>query len=151
MGVVLAKMLNKDFVDVDLVIQKRTGKRLQELIDALGREGFLELEGQVCESLNLENTVIAPGGSAVYMDGAMRHFSTLGEIVFIDIDLEDLEERLGDLAARGVALPDGFTLKDLYEERTPLYESWATITVKSGTHPINETAEQIVKELANKQ
>lgn len=142
-GVVLAKMLNMDFLDVDLVIQKRTGKLLHELIDGLGREGFLDLEGQICQSIEALDTVIAPGGSAVYREDAMRHFQTLGPIVFIDIDYEDLEVRLGDLAARGVALPEGFTLRDLYEERTPLYRQWADITVKSGRHPLAQTAQQI--------
>jgi shikimate kinase len=74
--------------------------------------------------------VIATGGSVIYRDYAMKKLQTMGKIVYLQYPYEVIARRLGDLKKRGVALKEGFTLKDLYEERTPLYEKYANIIVK---------------------
>ena len=50
-------------------------------------------------------------------------------MVYLKLSYEELEERLGNLVDRGVVLKDGMTLLDLYNERVPLYEKYAEITV----------------------
>lgn len=144
-GVVVAKILGLGFVDVDLVIQQRTGKKLYELIEEHGREGFLDLEGDVCASLEDEGVLFSPGGSVIYRDHAMTHLKSKGPLIYLKISYEDLAERLGDLHQRGVALPEGYTLRDLYDERCPLYEKWADIIVTSNQQPIVKTAQEVVR------
>lgn len=128
-GVVLAKAMAMDFIDADLVIQRQTGKRLSVLLDELGNSGFRALENSVNAGLQAENSVIATGGSVVYGREAMEHLRQLGTVVYLHLSYEQIEERLGDLHARGVTIKPGWTLRDLYNERCPLYAQWAHLTV----------------------
>lgn len=128
-GVVLAKALGYRFVDSDLVIQEQTGKLLSEIIDEQGLEAFNEIENQVNASLNYHHAVIATGGSVIYGEAAMEHLKSIGKVVYLEFDYETLEERIGDLTARGVSIKEGQTFLELYEERKPLYEKYADIIV----------------------
>lgn len=128
-GVLLAKQLGYRFLDSDLLIQETEGKLLHELIAAHGIQGFLEIEERVNAAIDVTHTVISTGGSAVYGKKAMEHLRSIGTTVYLKIDYETLERRLGDYSHRGVIMPEGYTLYDLYRERTALYEQYADITV----------------------
>ena len=128
-GVLLAKRLGLHFVDTDLFIQAGEGKSLQRLIEINGMRQFCEIESGYIERVDVTNAVIATGGSAVYYDSAMRHLQTLGGIVYMQLPLGELQQRLGDLNARGVVLEPTETLESLYQKRIPLYETWADFTV----------------------
>jgi len=129
-GTELSEKIGYGYIDSDSVIVAREGKRLPEIIEAVGREGFLDIEAKVNSELCADRCVIATGGSVIYRDYAMQKLKSLGTLVYLQLSYETVERRLGDLKARGVALKEGFTLKDLYEERTPLYEKYADVTVK---------------------
>ena len=128
-GVVLAKRIGYKFVDSDLVIQESEGKLLHELIEQFGVDGFLKIENRINAGITCENAVIATGGSAIYGQEAMEHFKEIGKVVYLKLPYEEIAERLGDLNARGVTLRPGQTLRDLYEERTPLYEKYADLVI----------------------
>lgn len=135
-GVLLAKRLGYSFVDVDLVIQKQEGRLLKEIIEQEGTEGFLKVEDRVNRELDVRRSIIAPGGSVIYGTHAMEHLKEISTVVYLKLSYEEVENRLEDLKDRGVALKDGMTLRDLYEERVPLYEKYADITVdESGKTP----------------
>ncbi len=142
-GVLLAKRLGMSFVDVDIVIQEKTGKLLKEIIAERGQKGFLQVEGDIAAALEAENSVIAPGGSICYEDWAMKHLQSIGKVVYLDISYDEMVRRIGNVVDRGVAIPDGYTLKDLYDERTALYEKYADIRIDER----GRTAGQIVDEL----
>lgn len=148
-GVVLAKNMGMSFMDSDLVIQEQEGKRLHELITAHGIEGFLEIENRVNASLSPVNTIIATGGSAVYCKEAMEHFRECGVICYLKLSYEGICDRLGDLGQRGVVLKDGQTLKDLYDERTPLYEQYAHVTIECDDKNIREIVHEIATLMEN--
>ena len=145
-GVVLAKRLGYRFLDSDLVIQEQTKKLLHELITEHGVDGFLRIEEEINASLNCENAVIATGGSVIYGEKAMEHLREIGCVVYLKLSYEEIEERLGDLTARVVALKDGQTLRDLYNERCPLYEKYAHVVQECD----GKLVRQIVEELAAK-
>jgi len=149
-GVVLAKILNKQFVDADLVIQNQTRKTLQMLIDELGADGFIDIENEILCSIEAEGSIIATGGSAVYSDAAMKHLSTIGTVVYLEISYESLLDRLSDLQERGVVLKGGvsMSLRELYEERKPLYERYADLTVNVDGLTITAAARRIAAALA---
>ncbi|MBE6676247.1 MAG: shikimate kinase [Ruminococcaceae bacterium] len=147
LGVLLAKKLGLEFIDSDLLIQKKHGKLLHELIAEHGNEAFLALESEVNCSLDATGAVIATGGSAVYSQEAMAHLGTLGKIVYIQISYEEMAARLGDYAHRGVIMPAGYTLRDLYDERTALYERYADVTV-SGEGGMSAAIERIAAVLS---
>lgn len=144
-GVVLAKNMGMSFIDSDLVIQEQEEKKLHELIEEHGLDGFLEIEGRVNASLNPKTAVIATGGSVVYCAEAMQHFLDIAAICYLKLSYEGIEERLGDLAKRGVVLRQGQTLKALYDERTPLYEKYANITIDCEKKNIREIVMEIAK------
>ena len=129
LGVVLAKVLGYQFLDADLLIQKEEKRRLYQIIEQEGVDGFMAIENRVNASIEAENTVIATGGSVVYCEEAMEHLKSIGKVVYLKLSLKSLSRRLGNLKGRGVVLKDGQTLKDLYEERIPLYEKYADIVV----------------------
>ncbi len=128
-GVLLAKRLGYSFIDVDILIQEKTGRLLKEIIAERGLDGFLEVEDQVNRELDAWRSVIAPGGSVVYGERAMEHLKEISTVIYLKLSYDEVCRRLGDLTDRGVALRKGMTLHGLYEERIPLYERYADITI----------------------
>lgn len=154
LGIVLAKKLGYRFVDTDLLIQEGCGMLLSELLESRGIEGFIDFENSVLSGLECERHVIATGGSAVYGEQAMEHLRSTGMVVFLDIGIDGLRQRLNmDLLERGVVIREGNTLKDLLDERYPLYERYADVTVKTDGMSTLEAVEAlydaVVKELRN--
>ena len=149
-GVLLAKRLGMSFLDLDLLIQERSGKLLRQLIEEHGREDFLRIEEGYASALSVRNTVISPGGSIGYEREAMRHLREISTIIYLDISYPEMERRIGDITARGVAIPEGYTLLDLYRERAALYEKDADIRIdEEGLSP-EETAERIIELLGKR-
>ncbi len=144
-GVNLAKLAGYDFVDSDLLIQRREGKLLRELIREEGVEGFIAIENKVNRSIEVRHSVIATGGSAIYGGEAMEHFRELGTVVYLKLPLEALEERLGNLEHRGVVCRGGNTVEALYKERTPLYEKYAHITVDAYGCSVDGLVEEVYR------
>ena len=146
-GVVLAKILGYHFLDSDLAIQEQTGKLLHELITEYGDEGFLDIENKVNAGLDVERSVIATGGSAVFGEEAMKHLKEISTVVYLRLPYRSLKRRLGDLHKRGVVLKPGQTLKDLVEYRTPYYEKYADLIVDEEHLDIRGVVDKIVKAL----
>ena len=111
-GVVLAKRLGYRFLDSDLVIQEQTKKLLHGLITEHGVDGFLKIEEDINAGLDCEQAVIATGGSVIYGEKAMEHLRKIGCVVYLKLSYKEIEDRLGDLTARGVALKNGHLLQD---------------------------------------
>ena len=128
-GVVLAKNSGRRFLDGDLLIQEQTGKLLSELISLYGDDGFRRIEERVNAGIEAENTVIAPGGSVIYGERAMRHLKELGWVVYLKLSYPAVSRRLGNLKDRGVSIKPGQTLRQLYNERVQLYEKYADLVV----------------------
>lgn len=147
-GVILAKVMGMEFCDTDIVIQQKEGRKLQEIIDTDGNDKFLECEERALCSLDVDGAVIATGGSAIYSNAAMKHLKEKGKVVYLKVSEGEIERRLADFAARGVAIKDGMTVKDLYNERIPLYEKYADITVIGEGSDIPAVIGKIAEELA---
>lgn len=146
-GIVLAKVLGMDFLDSDLLIQKREKKLLWEIIAERGIDGFAQVEETVNSSIEVEDTIIATGGSAVYSEKAMRHLKEISTVIYLRVSCKELHRRLGNLKNRGVTIKEGQTLEDLFEERSVLYEKYADITVNLEQMDVRETVEWIVENI----
>lgn len=146
-GVVLAKTMQKGFVDTDLLIQEKEHAFLQEMIDQRGIEYFKKAEERVLVELQVKDTVISTGGSAVYYPKAMEHLKSSGIVVYLKVSLETVEQRLDNIKTRGVAMKKGDTIAQLYERRIPLYEAYADLTVEADSLGVEETVEQIQRML----
>lgn len=137
-GILLAKRLGYSFLDTDIVIQEKEGRLLKEIIKQEGLNGFLEIENKINKELDIQGGVIAPGGSVIYGKDAMEHLKKISILVYLKLSYKDMEYRLGDLKERGVAMKAGMTLKNLYDERVPLYEEYADIIIdETGKTPGN--------------
>ena len=128
-GRILAKELGYGYVDTDDVIISQNGCPLRDILDREGVDGFVRREEAAICSVQAQRTVIATGGSAIYSEKAMAHLKALGRVVYLCLTFDEVERRLGDLHARGVAIAPGSTLQDLFNERVPLYEKYADLTV----------------------
>ena len=148
-GVVVAKRLGYKFVDTDLVIQEVEKRLLKEIIAEEGNEGVLRIEDRVNAEIQEERAVISPGGSVVYCENAMRHYKETGMIVYLHTSYETISNRLHNAKNRGVVLKDGQTLKDLYEERTALFERYADLTISEEGRDLEETIEEVLRVLEN--
>lgn len=146
-GVVVAKILAMDFLDGDLVIQKKTGRTLQDIIDKEGNAAFRKIEEEVLCGIQVENTVIAPGGSAIYYPSVFDHFKKNGKVVFLHVPFDEIQRRLSNLATRGVTLEDGQTIEDLYYQRLPLYQKYADITIDTAGLTLEETVAKIIESI----
>lgn len=129
MGKTLAQKLHMKVIDGDKLIETVHGKKLHEIIDEVGLEGFKKIEEEVLLSIDEDNVIVSPGGSAVYYESYMKKSKERGPVVYLYASPETLLVRLGDFSKRGIVLPEGFTIADLYNERAPLFEKYADITV----------------------
>lgn len=143
-GVVVAKRLGMEFIDTDLLIQKQEGRLLREIIADVGEDGFLAIENQVNCQVNAERAVISPGGSVVYCEEAMKHFKEIGTVVYLKASYRTIKERIRSPKKRGVVLREGQTFRDLYEERTKLFEQYADLTICEDGCQIEETIDAVL-------
>lgn len=139
----LAAAIGWAHVDTDHIIESYYGARLQQITDALGKEAFLDLEARIIRSLTLANAVISTGGSAVYRADAMHFLAELGPIVYIDVPLPIILERIARKPDRGLAINPGQTIEDLYNERQALYSQAATVRFVGSAAPAAELVAKI--------
>jgi shikimate kinase len=147
LGVILAKVLGMNYVDTDLLVQERAGRLLQEIIDTGGTEAFLKIEEESLLALRCTGTVIATGGSVVLSERLMEHLRKDAIIVYLKISFPEMERRLSDIRTRGVVLPQGLGLRGMYDQRAPLYEKYADITVDCGNAGFEERVGTVIDEL----
>lgn len=138
MGVILAKILGYRFLDADIVIQEKEGKKLSEIIESEGIDGFIDIENRINSGIETEKTVIATGGSVVYGKEAMDHYKNIGKVVYLKVDMDTLTKRLHNAKQRGVVMRKGQSLVSLYNERSTLYEKYADITIEEKDHTMEE-------------
>lgn len=147
LGVLLAKAIGYDFIDTDLVIQRKAGMRLGSYLASRGYQALRQLEAEVICALDHTGTVIATGGSAVYSQAAMQHLRANGRVVYLQCALEVLDQRIASMDERGIAAPSGQTLADVQAERIPIYEQFAEITVGVGSENMDSTLGKIIRHL----
>lgn len=142
-GVLLAKRLGYNFVDVDIVIQQKTKKLLKQIIAEEGMDGFMAVENRINAELDVDQSVIAPGGSVIYGKEAMEHLKEISTIIYLKLSYEEVKSRLGNLVDRGVVLKNGMTLLDLYNERVPYYEKYADITIQEAGKNVGAVVDEL--------
>lgn len=147
MGVLLAKIAGYGFIDSDLLIQQREGRKLYRIIEEDGLDYFKWIENEVNASIEADSTVIATGGSVVYGDEAMAHLKEIGTVVYLKVPVDELERRIHNMAKRGIVMKSGETIKDLYAERTGLYEKYADVIIDCSDGDLAANAEAVARRL----
>lgn len=149
-GVLLAKSMLMDFVDTDLLIQKKYSTSLCEIINSKGIEEFLKIENDVISSWSFLNCVVATGGSVVYGEEAMGRLKKDGIAVYLRLMPEEIEKRINNIHTRGIAMKEGTSIADLYRERAPLYEKYADFTVDCRGLTAEQCVDKIIEMIENK-
>ncbi len=147
-GVILAKILGYNFVDADIVIQEKENRKLSEIIEEEGVQGFIDIENRVNSQIEVEKTVISTGGSAVYGKEAMDHYKNIGKVVYLKVSMDVLTRRLNDVKQRGVVMREGQSLTSLYNERCALYEKYADITIDEKSLTMEEVVAELLAALS---
>lgn len=128
-GVILAKALGMKFIDTDIALQENDGRLLQVIIDEEGPEAFLGREERTILSLQGQNAVIATGGSVIFSRRAMEYLKSGGIVVYLKVPFAEMARRLDNIPTRGIVLLSGQSLRAMYDQRIPLYEMYADITI----------------------
>ncbi len=144
----LATKLNLEFIDSDHLIEKRNDQSIQNILDSEGHEELRLKEEEVILSCTLDNTILATGGSAVYSDKAMSYLNNNSIVVYLDIPISLVMQRVGDYSNRGFAEPNGKSPQDVFNQRTILYKKWCHLII-DGTYDINTVAENIIKAVSD--
>ncbi len=140
----LAEKLNFEFVELDKVIEEKYKAPLQQIVEELGEKNFLDVESSVVidATKNTDRIVISPGGSVVYRDVSMQHLKNISTIIYLDVPLSVLENRIGDVP-RGIVGNGARTFSELYRERTSLYRTWSDHVV-NGDAEVDALVEDIL-------
>jgi shikimate kinase len=146
-GVILAKLTSRSFVDTDVLIQTKQGRSLQNIVDRHGYLALRAIEEKVLLDLNCRSHVIATGGSAVYSRSAMGHLKSYGIVVFLNVGLDTLKSRVHDFETRGLAKRPNQSLEDLFAERSSLYRQYADITIDCAGFSHEDVCARIIEEL----
>ncbi len=147
-GVILAKLTGLRFVDTDLDIQIREQATLQQILERDGHQRLRAIEQEVLLDICLQHSIIATGGSVVYSHPVMQRLRAAGPVVYLRADLSTLQKRISAAGPRGIACAPSQAFRDVYDERTPLYERYADVTVESGTGSADDVAQGILRQLA---
>lgn len=146
-GRALSRALGKGFTDTDVLILNRAGKPLKNIVNEDGLSRFLEIQEKVILDMSVEDQVIATGGGAVYSAAAMEHLGRYAVVIYLKLTFDEIERRVAP--ERRFARANGQDLYDLYNERVPLYEKYADITVDCSQKSIDEIVNTIIKSVEN--
>ena len=128
-GAMLARALGLELVDADGLIEAQEQQTLQQIMDTRGNAVFRAIEEQVLTQMPLFSSVISTGGSVIYSEKIMARLSAHSTVVYLRARFETIEYRVSLAPHRGIASDGEQTLRDLYEERVPLYERYGNIVV----------------------
>lgn len=148
MGRYIARKFHLKFLDGDKLIEHKYGKRLFEIIDEVGNEGFKKIEEETLLSIEGDGLVISPGGSAIYYDSVMQKFKREAKIIYLYASSDVIIERLGDFSKRGIVLKEGETIHDLYNERAEYFERYADIKISCNGKRFSKYQSDIIREVS---
>ncbi len=128
-GIILAKNLGLGFIDTDILIQINQQKPLQQILDESGHLNLRTIEEEEILKINIENHIIATGGSAAYSEKAMVHLLRTSKVIFLKVSFDEIKKRIQNFETRGIAKEKNQTFRELYDERQILYKKHAEITI----------------------
>ncbi len=143
----LAKQLGLEFLDIDHdCIQEIYKKPIQQVLDELGEEKYVDMEGRLIidRTKGREDILISPGGSIIYHPEAMEHVSNISAVVYLRVPFETINKRLENAPPRAIIGLGKKTMRELYHERVPLYEKYADFTIDSEKQPADDIVKAIV-------
>lgn len=148
----MARRLRADFIDCDAVIEKRLGQSIRSFFEERGEAAFRDVETEVLASLVAEGSatrVLATGGGIVLREPNRELLRQHAIVVYLHSSPEELFKRLRHDTVRPllqVKDPLG-KLRELYQQRHPLYQDVAHFTVETGRPSVATLASMIIMQL----
>ena len=145
-GEKVAKKLGLEFLDIDrMLLEPEHDKPLQDILDELGDEKFTQWEerAMIDVTKGKDGLLISTPGSVAYEKKALEHFKKISSVIYLQIPFATIEQRVGG-TRRGIVGLGSKSLRELYDERTPIYEQYADFVVETGTLSEEEIVEAIV-------
>ena len=132
----LADKLGYKLLELDKILEQEYRLSLQQIVEMLGAETFLDKEAEVAisQTTDRDGLVVSPGGSVVYRTHAMEYLKRISTLVYLEVPVEVIRERIGD-TLRGIVNIENKTLVQLQAERTPLYKKWADHIINGSRDP----------------
>ena len=149
-GKLLAQQMGKSFIDSDEEIQQRTGVTIPHIFDVEGEAGFRQREANITQYLvKLDNIVLATGGGVILIKQNRDALCHNGIVVYLKSTMHDLWQRTRHDRNRPLLqTPDPRAkLKDLYEQRDPLYMQVADLVMPTGKQSVHSLVLQLQQEL----
>jgi shikimate kinase len=147
-GGLVAARLGTAVRDTDHDVEATAGREISEIFVDDGEAVFRALErAAVAEALATHDGVLALGGGAV-LDPGTRDLLAGHDVVFLRVGLSDAVKRVGLGTSRPLLLGNvRGRIKALLDERTPIYESVATLVVETDGREPHDVADEIVAAL----
>ncbi len=148
-GKELAAKLNRKFFDSDDLIEARTGKRIPQIFEQDGEEGFRRIESEVCAELARHgDAVIALGGGALVNEQTRATLQQNGVIICLRADVDLLAARVGqvaNLSNRPLLTGENARekLEALLAKRQVLYDSFP-LQVNTANKTVSDVAQEIL-------
>ncbi len=147
-GIILAKNMGLGFIDTDVLIQINQQRTLQQIMDESDHLSLRAIEEEEILKINIENHVIATGGSVVCSQKAMAHLRTISYIIFLEIRFEEIKNRIHNYETRGIAKDKEQSFEELFKERQGLYRKYAELTIDGNLKDQEQLAVEIARCLA---
>jgi len=136
-GKKLAKLLDCEFIDLDLYIEGKEKLSIPEIFSIHGERYFRELETRSIAELSDAQAVIATGGGALIPERNAQLAKKNGTIIFIDTDFEECYTRIKTDKNRPLASSQTKSdLLELYNFRTPIYIAHSDTIIKGNATPL---------------
>jgi len=143
----LARILNREFVDLDHELEARCGVRVSLIFDIEGEEGFRKRETTLLEECSRRRgIVLATGGGAILAPENRTYLKERGVVVYLRASADELYRRVARDRNRPLlqtADPKS-RIRSLLEEREPLYEEVASLSFETGSMPVAQVVRSLI-------
>jgi shikimate kinase len=141
-GKILSSKYDLDFIDTDDLVKEACGMELSKFVGLYGQDQFLCIQEKVILGMYVIKSVIATGGSVIYSSKGINHLGHNSIIVYLKLGYQEITQRLD--VNRKLARNSEQSLLELYNERTPLYESVADMVVDCSEKSPYSIADEIM-------
>ena len=155
-GRLLAKRLERDFIDSDKFIEDSTGKTIKSIFEEDGEEGFRQIEADTITELSkADNKVISAGGGVVLREENVNNLKDNGFLILLEATPEIIHNRIAqdkNTTQQRPSLTDKKPLeeiKHLIEQREHAYKNAADYTINTSSVSCEDIVNEIIT-IANK-
>lgn len=149
-GRIVGHRLGMPVIDIDDDVLERTwGMSVADKLSEVGGDGFIEEEGKaVCRFAATGSVISLTGSNPLHLD-AMRHLKRSGLVVYLDVDTEDIMQRLSRMKVNRIVGQDaGVSMREILHYRKQFYEKWLDARVLCGTgDSVEDVADKVLRTL----